>query len=168
MADATWDGDNVYSVLLTLGGGAVAHVCKRMHLILDSSMEAEAVATGKCGEVVSYAREIMRGFGTPLVGPTFVGSDNKANAMIASKRAMPTRSRHCLRRYHAFLQRAQQGEVEIGHVPDKENPSDFLTKWVDKAKAAMSIEYATNSKNAVSVTAAFYSTADRLVPRANK
>ena len=42
-----------------------------MHLIVDSSMESEAVATGKCGELVTYAREILRALGVPPQGPTF-------------------------------------------------------------------------------------------------
>merc|ERR1712185_647423 len=88
-ADSTWDGNNVYALLLTLYGGAVAHSVKKMHLIVDSSMESEAVATGKAGELVSYIREILRGLGTPPSGPTFVGSDNKANALIASRRGLP-------------------------------------------------------------------------------
>ena len=112
-------------------------------------MESEAVATGKCGEIVSYAREILRALGVPQRTPTFVGSDNKANALIAAGIAIPSRSCHCLRRYLTFLQRLKRGEVEIGHVPDVENPSDFLTKWVSRDKSTVSLEYATNSRNVV-------------------
>ena len=32
---------------------------------------------------MSYAREILRAFGIPQRGPTFVGSDNKANALLS-------------------------------------------------------------------------------------
>jgi hypothetical protein len=152
IADSTWAGDNVYAILLTYWGGSVAHLVKKMHLIVDSSMESEAIATGKCGELISYAREILRAFGIPPLGPTFVGTDNKANALIAAGIAVPSRSRHCLRRYLTFLQRLRRGEVQVGHVPDVENPSDFLTKWVSRAKANASIAYATNSRNLVRST----------------
>ena len=63
--------------------------------------------------------------GLPPQGPTFVGSDNKANALIASGRApapLPAMS--------LILQRVDAGECEIGHVRDAENPSDFMTKFV--------------------------------------
>ena len=148
-ADSTWAGRNVYAILLTLNGGAIAHTCKMMHLLVDSSMESEAVATGKAGEIIGYAREIMRALGHAPASPTFVGTDNAANALIASGRAIPSRSRHCLRRYLTFLQRVKQGAVEIGHVRDTENPSDFLTKFVSKDKVAASIKFATNHGNAV-------------------
>ena len=136
---------------MTLNGGAIAHVSKRMHLIVDSSMESEAVATGKAGEIIGYAREILRAIGHAPMTPTFVGTDNAANALIASGRAIPSRSRHCLRRYLTFLQRVKQGAVQIGHVRDTENPSDFLTKFVSKEKVAASIKFATNHPNAVTV-----------------
>ena len=48
-----------------------------------------------------------------------------------------------------FLQRVHAGECEIGHVRDEENPTDFMTKFVSKAKFAVSHEFATNAKNAV-------------------
>ena len=35
------------------------------------------------------------------------------------------------------------------HVPDTENPADFLTKWVSHAKFEASNAYATNGVNAV-------------------
>jgi hypothetical protein len=149
IADSTWAGDNVYAILLMFCGGCVAHLVKKMHLIVDSSMESEAVATGKCGELVTYAREILRALGVPPQGPTFIGSDNKANALIAAGIAIPSRSRHCLRRYLTFLQRLRRGEVDVGHVPDVENPSDFLTKWVSREKTNASLEYATNFRNVV-------------------
>ena len=69
-----------------------------------------------------------------------------SNALIASGLGSAQRSRHFLRRYYCLLQRVQAGDVVVGHVADKENPSDFLTKWVDKAKFAMSLDYVTNRK----------------------
>ena len=57
--------------------------------------------------------------------------------------------RHCMRRYATFLQRIDRREVDLGYVPDVQNPADFLTKFVDKKKFDSSIEYATNGKNAV-------------------
>ena len=123
---------------------------KKMHLIVDSSMESEAVATGKAGEAVSYAREILRSLGVPPGGPTFVGTDNMANKLIASGASLPSRARHCLRRYKVFIDRVRRGEATIGHVRDSENPSDFLTKWVSPEKVRMSVEFATNLKSCVS------------------
>ena len=71
-ADSTWSGDNVYALLLTLFGGAVAHSAKLLHLIVDSSTESEAVATAKACEV---ARSRSRLFSE---SPTVDGRDRCA------------------------------------------------------------------------------------------
>ena len=38
------------------------------------------------------------------------------------------------------------------HVSDTENPADFLTKWLELNKFEASLEYITNSRNAVTQT----------------
>ena len=91
----------------------------------------------------------MRAWGKLTDKPTFVGTDNKANALVGSGRATPSRLRHCLRRYKTFTERRARGEVELGYVPDPENPTDFMTKWVSAAKLEASLEYLCNTRNAV-------------------
>eukprot|EP00962_Isochrysis_galbana_P020658 scaffold6050_cov107-Isochrysis_galbana.AAC.2 len=62
-------------------------------------MEAEAVASGRAAEHVAYAREVLRALGTPIDGPTLVGTDNLANMRVGSLAGCPSRSRHFLRRW---------------------------------------------------------------------
>jgi hypothetical protein len=69
---------------------------------------------------------------------------------VASGQSVPGRSKHCVRRYLAFLQRVRSGVVVLYHVRDEDNPADFLTKWVQRGKLEMSLAYATNSRNRVS------------------
>ncbi len=112
-------------------------------------MESEAIATSKAGELIAYIREILRALGVPPQRSTFIGTDNLANQLIASGRSQPSRARHCIRRYTAFLQRVTAGDVEVGHVRDVDNPADFMTKMVPKEKIERSLDYATNRRNAV-------------------
>ena len=76
--------------------------------------------------------------------PTFVGTDSFSNALVASSWGTSTRSRHFVRLYYTVLQRVKEGEVAIGHIPDKEMPVDCLTKFVGKAKLKSSFDYMTN------------------------
>ena len=151
-ADATWGGDllvagggDTYSTLLTYNGAKVLSETKKIGLIVDSSFEAEAIATAKVGERVEYARAVLRALGVSLATPTFVGTDNKASALIGSGQGMPGRSKHCVRRYLAFLQRVASKVVALFHIPDEDNPADFLTKWLGRKKLEMSVAYATTS-----------------------
>ena len=69
--------------------------------------------------------------------------------MVASGIGNASRMRHCLRRYNVLMQRVQRKQVQVGFVPDPMNPSDYLTKFIDKRKVDASDDYATNRKNAV-------------------
>ena len=80
--------------------------------------------------------------------PTFIGTDNTANQRVASGAAVPSRSKHFLRRYHVLLQRVRSQEITIGHVPDRAMPADFLTKWIGASKLNVSVEHVTNSRHA--------------------
>ena len=69
-----------------------------------------------------------------------------ANAQVGSGHGTATKAKHMLRRYHSFMQRVAMGEVVLKHIPDKQNPADFLTKWVPGDKFKMSVDYLTNSR----------------------
>ena len=143
-ADATWGDRNLYGLILTYAGAAVLHQSKKISLIVDSSMESEAIGSSKAGEAVAYAREILRALGVPVNGPTLITTDNLSNYKVGSGVGCPTRSKHFLRRYFALKQRIRAGDVSLQHVPDENMPADFLTKWIPKPKLEKSIRYATN------------------------
>ena len=78
--------------------------------------------------------------------PTRIGSDNKANMQVAMRRGGASRARHLLRRYLVLMQRIQDGECKIVHIPDEENPAAFLTKFVPAAKLRRSLRYVTGAQ----------------------
>ena len=57
---------------------------KKIALIVDSSMETEAIASSKGGEAIIYAREVLRGLGIAREGPTLLTTDNLANQRVGS------------------------------------------------------------------------------------
>ena len=89
----------MYGLLLMYAGAAVLHQTKKISLIVDSSMESEAIGSAKAGEAVSFAREILRALGVPPSGSTIITTDNLANQRVASGIGAPSRSMHFLRRY---------------------------------------------------------------------
>ena len=104
-------------------------------------MGNEGIASAKAAELLVAAVNSARGFGKAPKGPVVLGTDNKANLQVASRTGTSRRSKHLLRRYYVLMQRIADGEVRLVHVPDEENPSDFLTKWV----SAASLRYATGA-----------------------
>ena len=134
------------------------HKLQRLRLLVTGSQQAEVAATEDCGIFAELTRERLVAMGVPPQGPIFVGTDNITNALVASTQGSPKKSRHILRRYYAFMQRVRAGDVSIFHITDKENPSDFMTKWLAAAKFYTSVAYATNSAARVRSTAAVPST----------
>ena len=62
---------------------------------------------------------------------------------------MPTTGGHCkhsLRRYSTIQERTRRGSIAIGHIPDAENPADFLTKWLPRKKLLDSVGYVTGQR----------------------
>ena len=140
-------GRDLFSMVLTKAGAAVHHACKNAGVLVDSSMAAEQIATSKIAEIVDYARTVDRAINSGSKSPTRIGTDNKANMQAAMRRGGSNRCRHLLRRYFVLRQRIAAGECRVVHVPDAENPSDFLTKWLPAAKLRRSLAYVCGTKN---------------------
>ena len=137
---------NVYGLVLTYHGAAVYHTTKKLGLIVDSSMESEAIASCKAAEMVAYAREVLRALGDVCTEPTLIGTDNLANHSTAMGLGCPSRSKHFLRRYFVLKQRIKAEECTLVHVPGDDMPADALTKWVTKDKYNRSMTYLTNDR----------------------
>ena len=148
ISDATWGinceapftSDDVYGVVLTRCGGKVTATTHDLGLVVDSSSFAEAIGTSKTGEIVEHGRAIETGLGVPPRQPTYVFTDNRANALVGSG-AGTLRSRHAIRRYVSFLQRVETGTCKLRFLPDSENPADCLTKAVPHAKFLSSLTW---------------------------
>jgi hypothetical protein len=137
---------DLYSQVITFGGAAVLHTTKKLALLTDSSMGNELAATSKVAENLAYAREVARAIGAAQLQPTQIGTDNKAHMQVAMRRGGAARARHLLRRYIVLMQRIQDGECRIVHIPDPENPADFLTKFVPADKFRRSLRYVTGAQ----------------------
>ena len=62
--------------------------------LLDSSHEAEAVASAKAAEQIAYAREVLRALGVLPAGATPLLTDNLANALVARDATSAARAKH--------------------------------------------------------------------------
>ena len=144
--DATWGLFSIYGLLVTFAGAAVFHQTKRIATICDCSQRSESIPTSKGSEVAEYARNVLRGLGMPCEEPTLIGTDNRANMLVARNAGSAKASRHFLRQYYTVRQKQERGIVDVRHVPDTDNPSDFLTKWLKAEKRLVSMDYSTGHR----------------------
>ena len=92
-------------------------------------------------------RELTAAVGDPQVGPTVIGTDNRANLLVGSSPAASSKARHMIRMYLQLQEATAGGVVRLTFVPDKANPADYLTKWLSGTKFEQSVAYATNARN---------------------
>jgi hypothetical protein len=145
-ADAAFGEHCVYGLLLTYMGASVHHETKKLSAAMcTSTHKGELKPTSKAAERVEMARLTLRALGVPPQGPTFIGTDNKANMLVANDSTSSKNSRHFLAKYAAIRELMATEEIQVGHVADRQNPSDFLTKWVPAAKLRASLRFATGS-----------------------
>ena len=127
------------------------HRTRRIATIGDSSAENESVATLAASHAAEQAIAIQRAMEQGRAEPTpiVVSSDNESNLKVALRRGAAGRVKHILRRWNSIRQRARAGLVHLVHLPDPQMPTDFLTKWVSKAKVSESLAYLTGSERRV-------------------
>ena len=97
-------------------------------------------------ERLDYARTVARAYGDAQKGPTPILTDSDPGMRIVMRQGASTRARHLLRRVFILMQRIRQGESRVLHVPDEENYTDFLTKWVPAKKLRASLDYVTGRR----------------------
>ena len=93
------------------------------------------------GSRSSAHRIVLQALGVPARAPTLLLTGNLANQKVSQNAQSATRSRYFLIRSACLHQRIADGEVCVVHVPDPENPSDYLTKFIGAEKTASSIAY---------------------------
>ena len=151
--DCTWNLEtngpfktrDLYAIALTRTGAMIYGQTHNMGVVVNSSYVGESITVAKAGEITERVREIEIGMGVPPQGPTLVLTDNKATALVGSGTGS-ARARHCLRRYATFLQRVESNEVYLRHLPDPENPTDFMTKFTTAKKALRSARWLAGAK----------------------
>ena len=141
-----------YSMLVTKAGAAILAQTKKINVVVESSMAAEHVATDKLSEIAEVVRDHEHAVGNDTSEPILLTTDNDPNMRVGSGEASATKARHMLRRYLKIQERALKGAIKLRHIPDKENPSDFMTKWVSADKFKKSLEFATHASTAVDAT----------------
>ena len=105
-------------------------------------LQGEQIATLKGSEIALRGNIALAGLGISVPEPTTVLTDSLSNRTVAENVGSANHCRHFLTRYDILKERIAAGELRVVHVPDPENPSDYLSKFVDTTKMTTSAAYA--------------------------
>ena len=67
-----------------------------------------------------------------------------SSVRVANDPKSAGRLRHAMRRFAVLQERVKEGKVKVVFVPDAQNASDFMTKWVPASKLKASVAYTSN------------------------
>jgi hypothetical protein len=118
-----------------VNGAFVCGKSRKLKRVQISSTGAEPHALSTCGHELVALRNQLRELGHDPGDATVLHGDNQASIMTAN---CPGAHRSQLRHLelHAFAIRdlVKEGEVKLCWIPTDENPSDILTKALEKGK----------------------------------
>jgi hypothetical protein len=120
-------------VIYWAGGPLVWRSKKHVHIALSSS-EAEYMTLTHAYKHVKWLRSLLTemGFGYMVDKPTKMIGDNKNATDWAVERMITDGNRHIDIQYMKIREVVRKGEVEPVWIKGKMNPSDILTKAVDR------------------------------------
>jgi hypothetical protein len=118
-------------------GGAIDWKSKKSTRVLDSSTDAECASLVIFGKENAWLRDVLKELGIFSVNkPTVVQEDNTA-AIALSGQGPTKRSRHFDIAFYKFKQQVEYKEMVLRFVKTNENPADFFTKPLPRAKFMM-------------------------------
>jgi hypothetical protein len=143
---ATLVGKEVYSVLMTYHGASVLHLVKKAGCVVTSTYDLENFATIKASEYAILGQRILDALNNGhSLQPVVIYTDNLANQRVTTNAQASSRSKYFLIRQTILHERIANGDVKTIHIPDPDNPSDYLTKAVPEPKTLASDKYATGN-----------------------
>jgi hypothetical protein len=150
VCDATWTGDETKSLKATaikwMGGTITAKVAT-IRAIMPSSFTAETEALYEATEVGDYIGDALTEMGQIPPNSTLVLQDNEGLVKTVQEKAKGGSKFH-RRKIGLILERLSTRRYQVVHISDTQQPVDFMTKLVSKAKLRKSIYYLYNMAHA--------------------
>ena len=132
-ADSNWSTTrSITGFVIFLGGGAIAHACRRQHCITMSSCEAELVALADLAIELIYIRQLAEFVGHKHEGPIEASTDNKGAYDLCHRFTSAANSRHVDRKLFKMRELRGAGFVNVKHVGTEFNPADLFTKVLNR------------------------------------
>ncbi|KAH0711175.1 hypothetical protein KY284_012602 [Solanum tuberosum] len=116
--------------VFTLGGGAVIWRSIKQSCVVDSTMEAEYVASSEAAKEVVWLGNFQKELGVvPSVeAPITLCCDNSGAVANLKEPRSHKRSKNIERKYHLIRDITQRGDVRVLKIESKNNLADPLTK----------------------------------------
>lgn len=100
----------------------------KQKLVTTSSTEAEYVALYHAASEAINLRKLAEDFGFVLSGPTVIYTDSQCGEALAKNDVYHDRTKHIDVKYHKTREYVRHRQIDVKHIPGKDNMTDALTK----------------------------------------
>ena len=124
------DRKSTSGFVFTLNGGAVSWKSSKPEMTVDSTTEAEYIATSDAAKEAVWIWKFVTELGVvPTVeSPIPLYCDNSGAVAQAKEPRSHQKSKHIERRYHILREIVSRGDIIVQKIATEENVADPLTK----------------------------------------
>lgn len=132
-SDSDWGGDvndrkSTTGFVFFMGTAVFAWSSKKQAIVTLSTCEAEYVAAASCVCHAIWLRRMLKSLKFVQDGATNVFVDNKSAIALAKNPVFHDRSKHIDTKYHFIRECIGRKEIQLKHVPSKDQVADIFTK----------------------------------------
>ena len=132
-SDASWadrldDRKSTAGMVLLFNGTAIMWWSKVLRTVACSSQDAEFMALSDTSREVMFIRNLLKGIGYKLQGPTALFGDNNGSLALANNPCDHQKSKHLEVRYFFVRQKIEDRQVSVHWASTVDQLADGLTK----------------------------------------
>ena len=127
-ADRLDDRKSTAGMVLLFNGTAIMWWSKVLRTVACSSQDAEFMALSDASREVIFIRNLLKGIGYKLEGPTPLFGDNNGSLALANNPCDHQKSKHIEVRYFFVRQKVEEGRISVVRVSTQDQLADILTK----------------------------------------
>ena len=122
--------------MFCLNEGAISWKSSKQDTVVDSTTEAEYIASSEAAKEDVWIKKFITGLGVvpSILNPMDLFCDNNGDIAQAREPRSHQRSKHILRRFHLTREIVDRGDVKICKVSTNDNIADPLIKPLPQAK----------------------------------
>jgi hypothetical protein len=117
-------------------GAAISVTAKKFHTMVRSSTDGEVLVASDADMDLVYYRGLAQFMGVPQTRPNPIFTDNDAAIFVASDEISAKHLPYIIKHLRILQESEEAGEVKMYKVAGHLNPTDALTKVIEKEPSA--------------------------------
>lgn len=122
------DGKSTTGYLFCFGETPITWCSQKQETVALSSCEAEFMAATEAAKQAIWLQELMGEITGKKHEKILIRVDNKSAIALTKNPVFHRRSKHIHKRYHFIRECVEKDQIDVEHVPGKEQLADVLTK----------------------------------------